>query len=351
MEIISKEQLVESVLKFYNENPNNFNHKNYRKYGFSDSVINKYYGKWSNLCEELNLPYAKRNRYTKEEVLQDIKEVISTTNSTNRENYLKHGKYSRAVFEKFFGSWNEILELLDYKINMYKNVTKEEVIQEMLRLQEKHNGYFTAVIQRKESKYSQPIIDRLFGSFSNMLRELNLRSPYGKAITDEEIINEIKDIYNRFGTISGDLIDEFSSLSTPTIIHRFGSMQEAYEKANVSPSDDNQSKLSKYVLSIANSILNETPKLEYTFPWLINPRTNKKLRVDAYYPKNNIIIEVDGRQHFDPNCFRTNEGFEVIKYRDNLKDTLIPKNNIKLLRIPYNYTLEEISNAIESSKG
>lgn len=350
--MITIEQLNQSVLNFYNTNPNNFNKKNYIKNGYSESVIVKYYGKWSNLCEALKLPYAKRNRYTKEEVLSDIKNVISETGSTNRDNYLKYGIYSKAIYEKFFGSWNNILSILGCELNMSKKVTKDEVISEMLRLQEKYDGYFTAEIQRKESKYSQTIIDRIFGSFSNMLKELELRSPYCKAISDEEVIKEMQDIFEKYGTISCDLIDEFSSLSSVTVISRLGSMQNAYELANISQLYDNQSQLSKYVLNIANSILNEKPKLEHTFDWLVNPRTNKKLRVDAFYQKNNLIIEVDGRQHFDSKCFKSNEGFEAIQYRDSIKDDLIPKNNIKLLRIPYYYSLEEIVNVVyEISKG
>lgn len=344
--MITKSQLDENVINFYNNNINSFNKKNYIKHGYSESIIVKYYGKWSNLCEYLNLPYAKRNRYSKDEILLDIKTVIAKTNNATRDNYAIHGIYSKCAYEKYIGNWNEILTILNIDINMNKNYSKEDVIDEMLSLQQKHNGYFTAEIQRKYSKYSQPVIDRLFGSFSNMLRELNLRSPYGKNISNEEIIKQIKDIYLKYGTISCDLIDEHSCLSAATIINRFGSMQNAYELAGVEQRIINQSKLSIYILNICNNILNETPKLEYTFEWLINPKTNKKLRVDAYYPNNNLIIEVDGEQHFkEKTSFKSS--LKEIKYRDSIKDILIPKNNINLLRIPYYFSIDQIIKSVE----
>jgi hypothetical protein len=351
--IISKQQLDADVLSVYNSNTEQFNKKYYLKNGkYSEAVIVRIYGKWSSLCKSLELPYAKRNEYSKEEILKDIKSVCESTNNYTRDNYLEHGKYSKCTVDKFCTSWNDALETLGFEINMNKNVSKEDVITEMLRLQELHKGYFTAEIQRKESKYSQRVIDRLFGSFSEMLIELDLRSPYGKAISDEQIINELKSIYDTYGTIYCDLIDEFCSVSFATVIHRFGSLYNAYELAGIN-FDDKFSRLSNMVINLANDILGEKPKREKTFKWLVNPNTNRNLYIDAYYKNHNLAIEIDGRQHFVTGSFVGTKGhqistkeLEIIQNRDALKTELINKNNIKLLRIPYNYTIDQIIESI-----
>lgn len=51
---------------------------------------------------------------TKEEILNDVKKVIDDKNKSMRY-YAKHGKYNQRHIQKFFGSWNTVLELLGYK--------------------------------------------------------------------------------------------------------------------------------------------------------------------------------------------------------------------------------------------
>lgn len=353
MELITKQQLDEDVLSIYNSNTKEFNKKYYLKHGkYSEAVINRIHGKWSDLCKDLKLPYAKRNEYSKEEVLKDIKLICESTNNYTRDNYIEHGKYSASTVNKFCTNWNTTLETLEFEINMRKNVSKEDVITEMLRLQELHKGYFTAEIQRKNSKYSQPVIDRLFGSFSEMLIELDLRSPYGKAISDEQALQELKDVFKKFNTIYCDLVDEFCILSPATYINRFGSMNNAYNKAGII-NTDNSSKLSLYVIGIANSIIGEDHQPEHTFSWLKNPNTNRHLPVDAYYPNHKLVIEVDGKQHYKPSFvsdrYISEDELKIIQYRDSIKDDLIPKHSLKLLRIPYYYTIDQIIESVTQS--
>lgn len=346
MHITTKQELIDDVLFHYSKNKENFNGKIYQKVGkYSEAVINRIFGKWSNLCDELGLPYRKYNRYTKEEVLSDIKTYIESSGSTRRDDYEKNGKYSRCVFDKFFGGWNNILTMLGYDVNMNKKIEKEDVIKDMLALSEKYGNSFTAVIQRKESKYSQSTIDRLFGSFSNMLIELNLRSPFGAFISNEDIIKDISNLYDRFKTMSIKIIDDYSIVSGATVISRFGSVYTAYKIAGI-PDEvfDVQSKLQKFVLNIINEQLSCEPILEKTFDFLINPKTNRKLKCDAYYENFNLIVEVDGQQHFAQyNQFGT---LEEVQYRDSIKDELLKSNGFKILRIPYFYNEKQIKDAL-----
>lgn len=75
---------------------------------------------------------------------------------------------------------------------------------------------------------------------------------------------------------------------------------------------------------------------EKIFDTCINPKTGRKLRFDFYLPDYNLLIEFDGRQHFDENVIlHSSESLENIQYRDNIKNIWAQFNNIKLLRIPY----------------
>ena len=65
------------------------------------------------------------------------------------------------------------------------------------------------------------------------------------------------------------------------------------------------------------------------------------MRFDYFIPDINLLIEVDGEQHFRPVCFGgiTKERAELIfrksQERDKIKDDYCKEHNIKLVRVPY----------------
>lgn len=75
---------------------------------------------------------------------------------------------------------------------------------------------------------------------------------------------------------------------------------------------------------------------------------NKKLRFDFYIEEENIIIEFDGRQHFQPiDFFGGEEAYELNKIRDSIKNTYCETRGIRLLRIKYDENiLDSIQNFI-----
>lgn len=60
------------------------------------------------------------------------------------------------------------------------------------------------------------------------------------------------------------------------------------------------------------------------------------LKYDFYLPKQNIVIEFNGIQHYSSRAFRkTRKEFLIQKHRDWLKRKYAKKNNLKLIIIPY----------------
>jgi hypothetical protein len=72
-----------------------------------------------------------------------------------------------------------------------------------------------------------------------------------------------------------------------------------------------------------------------------NPLTNFPLKFDFYLPKENILIEYDGEQHFGSHHLvggihtTTPREYYDIRRKDRIKTTFALSNNIKLIRIPY----------------
>ena len=63
----------------------------------------------------------------------------------------------------------------------------------------------------------------------------------------------------------------------------------------------------------------------------------KKLPFDFYLPDYNILIEFDGKQHFESiEIFGGKIEFEKLKINDDKKNRYCFDNNIKLFRIKYN---------------
>lgn len=67
------------------------------------------------------------------------------------------------------------------------------------------------------------------------------------------------------------------------------------------------------------------------------------LPFDFYLPLQNICIEYQGKQHFEPNSLfdKTKESFEQRRLRDKIKKDYCKKKGIKLLEINYNESIEE----------
>lgn len=77
---------------------------------------------------------------------------------------------------------------------------------------------------------------------------------------------------------------------------------------------------------------------------------HRKLSFDFYIPKYNLLIEYDGAQHFyfSGKSWDTEENFVITKEYDAIKDLFCKKNNINLLRVPYNMDTIQIYNLISS---
>ncbi len=109
---------------------------------------------------------------------------------------------------------------------------------------------------------------------------------------------------------------------------------------------DNQSSFEKIIESMLMQ-LDYTYEKEKSFPEF------KAYRYDFYIPSENIVIEVDGQQHYvgwghDPISLRES------KKRDAIKNQFCIDNFIKILRIKYDkidmLTLEYLDRRIKTAK-
>lgn len=96
-------------------------------------------------------------------------------------------------------------------------------------------------------------------------------------------------------------------------------------------------------------------KLEHSFSDCVGARL---LRFDFYLPLYNILIEYDGKQHYESiDFFGGDEGLKSSQLRDSIKNKYCIDNNIPLIRIRYDvpdireYLIQELSRYIPDLEG
>ena len=100
------------------------------------------------------------------------------------------------------------------------------------------------------------------------------------------------------------------------------------------------SSVSKMEIDIINFL--ENHNIEYIHQYKFDECKDKReLPFDFYLPLQNICIEADGKQHFEPVVFGDMtysdalENLKIVKRHDEFKNKFCEYNNIKLIRIPY----------------
>lgn len=279
--------------------------------------------------------------------IEEINKIYSKYGKVTYKLIKTHSCVSPDTIKRRFGSLINAYKkagIDKLNIGQRKMVTKEDITTELFRIQKEY-GYVSKPLMEKYSSYSPKIVQRIFGSFSNAYSELNLnRHSSGRIPTDEELINEARRIYNEQGYLSYDLIDKFSNISTTCYKDRarknnwngiyYYRKQIGCEELKL---DWCESPSAKCAIEKFTEAIKEKPIKEKTFDWLINKKTGKNLRIDAYYPKSKIAIEYNGPQHYLIDGRYTKSDYDL-KYRkslDEYKYNIIKANNINLIVIHF----------------
>lgn len=280
------------------------------------------------------------NKIKKEDLLNDILNSYNNrgSNKFTISYYMSVGKYSKSPIATY-GGWNNLLKELNIPINMNKKVSKEDAIKDLINFKREYNS-LSSTLYRKHGTYSQIVIDNLFGNFTSFVKEAGFISEKNvKFISDEELLQKLKELYDKYGYVNSTLITNKSSFTYQTVINRFGCMSKVYELLDIDNDVNKNCYFSSVdnVLEIASEILNEKPIKEWTCKELLNPERTNHLFVDGYFPNNNIVIEYDGQQHYEfvPFLHKTYEKFERTKLLDKHKEKILKDLNVKLIRIKY----------------
>lgn len=290
----------------------------------------------------------------REEIINDLVRVYKENDKLTNRLYCKHGKYSVGkitTYDTFNNLKEEAIGSEEIHLN---NISKEQVIKDVLRVNDMIDN-MTRDDYIELGQYSRKPIDRHFGSWNKMLKELDLSINCLINIPTEKLLEDLRVLYDTFDTLSATIVKHHGKFSVEVYQRRFGSYKKAVELSGLDPDlvRGSDSPTALAMIKIISEVLGEEPSKEHSFEWLKNPKTNRNLYIDAYFPKSNIAFEYDGPQHFKPiEKYGGDSSFKHTQYLDGIKNNLLIKNNIKLIRFPYykphtrKAIIKEISNIL-----
>lgn len=95
-----------------------------------------------------------------------------------------------------------------------------------------------------------------------------------------------------------------------------------------------------YWIGFVSRLLKETPELQKSFEWLKSEK-NRKYKLDAYFPKHNLVLEYNGAQHYRYVRYfhrKNKNGHLTQMARDQHKYSMLKANLVNLLVIRFDDT-------------
>lgn len=275
----------------------------------------------------------KRIHATREEVINDMVYVYNEQKKLTTKIYSKYGKYSNTVYKRIDSFNNLKKEALSIKVHK-NNISKEEVIKDVYSVCGSSSS-LTRDEYLLKGKYSRKPIERHFGSWNNMLLELGLNINCFINIPEEDLLQNLKEIYEYSGFISATVVKNHGKHSVEVYQRRFGSFNNALIKAGI-PLATINSPTANYIITLCEDIVGEKAIREKQFNWLLNKETKMPLFIDAYFPSINLAFEYDGPQHKIPvDAFGGEKGLAKRIFLDNLKNKLLKENGVNLVRLAH----------------
>lgn len=279
----------------------------------------------------------------KEEIINLCNIIYKENGKINRELCIRYG-ILRSEIVKYFGNILNMYKEVGYNTKYRRDIPKEEVVQDILNWHEK-TGSTLSSKYRKEGKFSCCVINRL-GGWINLMKELNL-PVVNDNFTDDEMKDTLLSLYEEYGFLSTRLINEKAPFTMQAVSARMGNKNKIEEIIGVKNAF--LPRKSSGSLFIFNFLKKHNVEFysEYTWDWFLSCH-KKHLFVDFYIPKINLAIEYDGEQHVRYSKFihKTYDNFIELKERDVLKNKLLEEHNIKLIRINYKTSYDNIENIL-----
>lgn len=218
---------------------------------------------------------------------------------------------------------------VDYKF--HSSLTKEEILKRATDLY-KTNGFIDKVLCCK-NHISSSSVRREFGSYNNLFLEINAPINMNKNITKKDLINDILLFIKKFETTSSTFYRKYGKYSE-CIINKYGGWESLLKELNITSKRNSSAEcLIEKILTEENIEF----KIHFGWEWLRNSDGNKMFVDFYLPRYNIVIeYDGEQHYKFVKYFHKTYSNFLKNQERDKEKSLLLNNHNIKLYRILYN---------------
>ena len=128
---------------------------------------------------------------------------------------------------------------MKFELNEYhRNISDNDLLEDLQKVVKENNiSLLTMEVYKKFGKYSKDTITRRFGSWSNALKKAGIKPDRKQIqkmdISRETIIQDIKNIYQKFGTINCKIYDKESKIGFKRVLNEFEYWETALKEAGI----------------------------------------------------------------------------------------------------------------------
>jgi len=175
--------------------------------------------------------------YTEEELLNELKRLRDELGKTpEAQDMTDLGKYGENTYLRRFGSWNDGLREAGMEINRGYNIPKEKLLVELERVSEKYCAGNTpsSSVMRKEGKYSEAVYEDRFESWNNALEAANFEPIIYQNFSKEELLEDLERVseehFDGYAPTNESII-EYGKYGKISYTRHFGTWNNALEEA------------------------------------------------------------------------------------------------------------------------
>ena len=274
-----------------------------------------------------------KKKITKEMFVNELVRLYNEFGKVNIKIWNEHTVYKGSCFNWYLHQYGKIRTLLNevgIKYINYNELTEEQVLEKAKCIYQEY-GYINKILCEQNGLWSSPV-RHIFGNYNNLFKAINAPINMPRGVTKDELVSDIKEFIQKYRSYSAILYRKYGKYSC-AIVNKYGGWESILNELGIRSTRNSQSENFIETFLEQNQIEFEIHK---SFEWLISP-DGYKMYVDFFLTKYNLVIEYDGEQHYKMVKYfhKTQENFEKCCERDRQKAKLLEAHGIKIYRIIY----------------
>ncbi|MFB6229317.1 MAG: homing endonuclease associated repeat-containing protein [Halobacteriales archaeon] len=207
------------------------------------SQIYKKFGNLDSALDAANIEKEEPSPISKDEIIEEISRLATDGTPPTTDQMDDEGAYSARTCGDQFGTWNDAVRAAGYEpLGTAPEYTDEELLDEIRRLAEEVGKPPTTREMIEHGEYTASVYFRRFDSWNDAVSEAGFMpnetfgDPADQRIPISELLDEINAVAKRVdGRPTTEDMLEYGEYSVTPYVNRFGSWNNALERAGFSP--------------------------------------------------------------------------------------------------------------------